>query len=156
MVAVRLDPMSGGEFEEFEAASVEHYAGSLAGTGVPAEAALAQARTEIHQLLPDGLETANTLLRTARDGDDAVGWLWVTLPGGDRPTMAWVHNIVVLPGYRGRGYGRAMMLAAEAEVTARGVTRLGLNVFAANTTAVALYGSLGYAVTAQQMAKSLG
>jgi ribosomal protein S18 acetylase RimI-like enzyme len=155
VLGVRLDPMNGKEFEEFYAAAVEHYAGSVAKTGVPFATALAQATAEIQVLLPDGLETTNVLLRTARDGDDVVAWLWIALPGGNRPTMAWIHDIMVLPEYRGRGYGRAVMLAAEAEVTARGVHRLGLNVFAANTTAVRLYESLGYAVTAQQMAKAL-
>lgn len=155
VLGVRLDPMNGKEYEEFHAAAVEHYAGSVAKTGVPFATALAQAAAEIRVLLPDGLETADVLLRTARDGDDVVGWLWIALPGGNRPTMAWIHNIAVLPEHRGKGYGRAMMLAAEAEVVARGVRRLGLNVFAANTTAVGLYESLGYAVTSQQMAKSL-
>jgi ribosomal protein S18 acetylase RimI-like enzyme len=155
VAVVRLEAMTGKEFEEFLPGAVEHYAASVAGTGVSWETALAQARAEIEELLPDGLDTPNSLLRTGRDGDEVVGWLWLALPGGRRPTMAWVHNVVVLPGHRGRGYGRALMRAAEAEVAARGIGRLGLNVFAANTTAVALYESLGYAVTAQQMAKSV-
>jgi ribosomal protein S18 acetylase RimI-like enzyme len=152
---VRLDPMDGKEFEEFLAASVEHYAESVAGTGVPPETARAQSETVFQELLPDGLKTENVLLRMARDGDDVVGWVWITLPDAERPNLAWIHSVTVLPEHRGKGYGRAVMLAAEAEVTARGVRRLGLNVFAANTTAVGLYESLGYAVTAQQMAKTL-
>jgi ribosomal protein S18 acetylase RimI-like enzyme len=151
---VRLDPMNGQEYEEFLAASVEHYAGSVTRTGVAPDAALAQARETFDRLLPDGLETADVVLRMARAGTDVVGWVWITLPGGDKP-IAWIHNVTVLPEYRGRGYGRAIMLAAEAEVTARGLRELGLNVFAANTPAVALYESLGYAVTSQQMAKTL-
>ena len=34
--------------------------------------------------------------------------------------------------------------------------RLGLNVFGTNTPAIALYDSLGYTVTSQQMSKPLG
>jgi ribosomal protein S18 acetylase RimI-like enzyme len=84
-----------------------------------------------------------------------VGWLWLALPAPDRPATAWIHGITVLPDHRGQGYGRAIMLAAESEVAARGISNLGLNVFATNTPAVHLYQSLGYTVTAQQMAKPL-
>ena len=48
------------------------------------------------------------------------------------------------------------MRAAEQELARRGVTRMALNVFAANTAAIQLYESLGYRVTAQQMAKQIG
>lgn len=47
------------------------------------------------------------------------------------------------------------MLAAERELVDRGVSRLGLNVFGANKTAVRLYERLGYQVIAQQMTKPL-
>ena len=45
---------------------------------------------------------------------------------------------------------------AEAEVRARGMTAIGLNVHGQNMIARSLYDSLGYAVTAQQMKKPLG
>ena len=69
---------------------------------------------------------------------------------------AWVHEVLVDAGERGKGYGRAIMRAAEQELARRGVTRMALNVFAANTAAIQLYESLGYRVTAQQMAKQIG
>jgi len=48
------------------------------------------------------------------------------------------------------------MRAAEEELVHRGVTKLGLNVFGGNTTAIRLYESLGYEVISQQMSKPLG
>jgi ribosomal protein S18 acetylase RimI-like enzyme len=63
-------------------------------------------------------------------------------PDGRR--MAWVSEVEVAEGERGQGHGRALMLLAERECLAAGVRDLGLNVFADNAPANALYRSLGY------------
>jgi ribosomal protein S18 acetylase RimI-like enzyme len=47
------------------------------------------------------------------------------------------------------------MLAAEQECRDRHIDRLELNVFGGNEAAIALYTSLGYGVTSQQMRKQL-
>jgi ribosomal protein S18 acetylase RimI-like enzyme len=88
--------------------------------------------------------------------DEPIGWLWLNVPrlDGD-PLMAWVNHVEVDPAHRGRGYGRAAMLLAEGETRARGMTSLGLNVHRQNTTALSLYGSLGYEVMNQHMRKPL-
>ena len=89
-------------------------------------------------------------------GDEAVGWLWLAVPGPDPDRlMAWVYNIEVDPAFRGRGYGRAAMILAEGEARSHGMTSLGLNVHGQNTVARSLYDSLGYDVTALQMKKPL-
>jgi ribosomal protein S18 acetylase RimI-like enzyme len=78
------------------------------------------------------------------------------LPGAPgRPNSAWVFDIEIDEAYRGKGYGRGLMEAAERELIGRGVTRLALNVFGYNTPAVKLYESLGFTVMSQQMAKPL-
>ncbi|MDE8651723.1 GNAT family N-acetyltransferase [Novosphingobium album (ex Liu et al. 2023)] len=55
-----------------------------------------------------------------------------------------VHDLVVLPGRRGKGLGRMLMAAAEREAMARGACKLTLEVLANNTKARALYAALGY------------
>jgi GNAT superfamily N-acetyltransferase len=57
--------------------------------------------------------------------------------------------------HRGKGYGRAAMLAAEQVVQAAGMTHIALNVFGFNTTARAMYDSLRYRVVSTQMTKPL-
>jgi ribosomal protein S18 acetylase RimI-like enzyme len=156
MVDLTLRPMTAGELTARLTESIEGFAESLAtSNGMP----LAQARVEsarrTNELLPHGVDTEDMLLWTAEAGGRPVGWIWVKLPGGNRPGMAWVYMVGVDEAERGKGYGRAVMLAAEAELVRRGVPRLGLNVFGHNASAIRLYESLGYHVTEQQMAKPL-
>lgn len=55
-----------------------------------------------------------------------------------------VHDLAVLPKARGRGIGRALMQAIEAQAQARGACKVTLEVLAGNDRARALYASLGY------------
>ena len=120
-------------------------------------AARVEAERQTAQLLADGVDTADTLLFVAEDEGRSVGWIWIGVPstanGGD---SAWVYQVLVDAGERGKGYGRAIMRAAEQELARRGMTRIALNVFAGNTAAIQLYESLGFRVTAQLMAKKIG
>jgi ribosomal protein S18 acetylase RimI-like enzyme len=120
------------------------------------EAAQAKAHRDLSVLLKDGPDTAGQLIFRLVAGEQPVGWLWLAVPqpGGD-PHMAWVNDVEVDEAFRGRGYGRQVMLLAEQEAAARGMTSVGLNVHGSNAVARDLYDSLGYQVTAQQMKKSL-
>jgi ribosomal protein S18 acetylase RimI-like enzyme len=69
--------------------------------------------------------------------------------------VPFIYGVEVDSGQRGKGYGRAIMLAGEEECRRLGHKHLDLNVFGDNTTAIGLYDSLGYAVISQQMRKEL-
>ncbi len=148
--------MTTEEYEEFVERSVREYADDKLRSGeYAAETALQQSAAEFDKLLPDGLATPDTLLFTAEGPDGAaVGLLWLALPSGRR-RQAFVFELWVGPDQRGRGYGRAIMLAGEQELAERGVGELGLNVFGHNPVAIGLYESLGYQVTTQQMSKKI-
>ncbi|MFC3500639.1 GNAT family N-acetyltransferase [Micromonospora krabiensis] len=153
-----LDPMTADEWARLRGPLEESYAEEVARhRGYPPDAARDLAATQIAGLLPDGVATAGVLLRVARVDDVQVGWIWVTLPGPGEasPGRAWIHNIEVDPAHRGRGHARRMIQLMEAELAARGVPELGLNVFGSNTVAIGLYESLGFRVAAQQMVKPL-
>ncbi|MFC4021115.1 GNAT family N-acetyltransferase [Micromonospora sp. GCM10011542] len=124
------------------------------------EAARERTASQLGELLPHGAATEGVLLRIARVDGAEVGWMWVTLPEAAGATdagsqRAWIHNIEVHPAHRGRGYARRMIQLIEAELARLGVPELGLNVFGTNTVAIGLYESLGFRVTAQQMAKRI-
>jgi GNAT superfamily N-acetyltransferase len=136
---------------------VESYAEDLARTGrYSAGAARSESARQLAELLPDGVRTPDMLLFTAVVDEEPVGWVWLCLPSpANGRDSAWVYDVLIEPEHRGKGYGRAVMEAAEVEVVARGVTRIGLNVFGRNRPARTLYESLGYEVTSLQMVKTI-
>lgn len=82
----------------------------------------------------------------AFDGDEALG-LANCITGfstfAARPLVN-IHDMAVLPEARGRGVGKALMLAVEAEARTRGACKITLEVLSGNSTAKGLYASLGY------------
>jgi GNAT superfamily N-acetyltransferase len=115
---LELRGMSGAEFDVFYSHLVRDYADDLHGAGMSREAADEQSRTQSAQLIPDG----------------------VTSPGQEFFT-------VVGEDQRRKGYGAAIMNAGALWAREHGHPSLGLNVFAHNSGARALYDSLGYVVT---------
>jgi ribosomal protein S18 acetylase RimI-like enzyme len=156
---LRLEPMSNDEFAALRAQLVEGYAQDIAASrSLDIEHARKTAEEQTDNLLPQGTSTPDMLLFAGKvaDTDEPVGWIWLALPQAlERPDTAWVYNVQIDVEHRGKGYGRALMLAAEEELVRQGVSRLGLNVFGYNKPAVRLYESLGFEITAQQMAKPL-
>jgi ribosomal protein S18 acetylase RimI-like enzyme len=156
MAQVRLRPLTAEEFPAWRDAQVAGYAGDLASSGrVSAERARGRAEESFARLLPDGLGTSGQVVWVGEDAASGhvIGCLW--LGPGEDPGTAWVNTIEVDPAFRGRGYGRALMLAFEDEARSRGFTSVGLNVFGDNAVARGLYESLGYREVARQMTKPL-
>ncbi|HEY0642769.1 MAG TPA: GNAT family N-acetyltransferase, partial [Nocardioides sp.] len=94
-------------------------------------------------------------LWTAVVGDEPVGMGWFELRQRASGVSAWIFDISVDQGHRGKGHGRALLDALHDAARALGATSMTLNVFGDNATAIRLYESSGYAVTAQQMKKEL-
>lgn len=72
---------------------------------------------------------------------------------GDR--YGYILLLYVTPQHRRRGIASALLRQAEAWAIARGDQRLGLQVFAHNGTALALYRKLGYTTQALWMSRPL-
>jgi GNAT superfamily N-acetyltransferase len=147
-------PLEAGEYPAWLASRRAAYARVWTERGVEPEGARLRSEADHARLLPDGPDTAGTVLRVlVHDGTD-VGTLWLAT-AHERGPGAWVFDVEVHPAHRGRGHGRTLMLAAERECLAAGVRTLGLNVFTDNVPALRLYESLGYRPTAHHLHKPL-
>ncbi|WP_406448394.1 GNAT family N-acetyltransferase [Streptomyces sp. NBC_00876] len=149
-------PMTPEEFARWEAGAISAYAQSLVARGAPQETALAAARASHARHLPHGHATEGARLQYLVLEGETVGYLWVA-PFEMHPGLlvGYVFDVEVDERFRGRGYGRALMLQAERIALEAGDERIGLHVVTANTPAVRLYESLGYAPTQYNLAKPL-
>ncbi|GAB3247521.1 GNAT family N-acetyltransferase [Chitinimonas naiadis] len=156
-MSVRLIPMEEAGFAAFQAWSTPAYAVSNIKSGRWTEAeAPAKAAAQVAQLLPQGLATPHHyFFDVVTEESGKVGVLWFALNPTANGPQAWVYEIFIDEAHRGQGLGRAAMMAFEAEALRLGAVSLGLNVFAYNEPAAALYRNLGYSPTAVQMAKPL-
>jgi GNAT superfamily N-acetyltransferase len=55
-----------------------------------------------------------------------------------------IHDIVVLPEYRGQGIGQALLAAVEIEARKQGCCKLTLEILSGNTKAMASYSRFGF------------
>jgi mycothiol synthase len=85
-----------------------------------------------------------TLWFLAETGDEVAGVAICQLHDSGDPRHGWIGILGVLPAYRRRGLGEALLRHAFAEFARRGCTRVSLGVDAENTTgAVGLYERAG-------------
>jgi ribosomal protein S18 acetylase RimI-like enzyme len=83
---------------------------------------------------------ANATVLLGRDDGALVASVLV----GHDGHRGWVYYVTVDPEHRFKGYGRAIMAAAEAWLRARGIEKLQLMVRGDNAKVHAFYRSLGY------------
>lgn len=152
---VRLEPMTPPGYAAFRADQQTAYAGELRDSGTAApESAATRAAAELGELLPAGGAPPGQLLWTAWDGDQQVGHLWLEVTDHHDGPRAFVYDVAVTAGLRRRGYGRAVIAAAEHEARRRGCTCMVLSVFGTNHAALGLYDSLGYQPTEDLLLKT--
>ena len=154
--SAQVRPMTAGEFGTWRQDAIENYARSQARARDTAyEDEIDLAAESFERFLPDGMATAgSSLLIVLGSPDERVGVLWLG-PHPTKPNATWVYEVVIDEAHRGKGHGRAAMLAAERIAREAGHTAIGLNVFGFNQTARSLYDSLGYEVSSVQMHKQL-
>lgn len=155
---VTLRKMTPSEY----AAATEHREAETArelGKFMPQELAWERTRQGTAQFLPDGRDTAGHHLVVAENGSgEVVGNAWIgpdPRQAAGTADSAWLYDINVLAPFRRRGYGSAILHAAEELVAREGRTSLGLNVVGSNEAAIALYRRNGYDVASMYLSKSV-
>jgi ribosomal protein S18 acetylase RimI-like enzyme len=153
---VRLEPMTREQYDAFRLTGEDEYAESIRDSGsLPEAEARERAAADYARLLPDGMDSEGHRFWTAYDGDEAVGLLWLRLKDTSVGVTAFGFDFSVRQDLRRRGYGRALLQAAEEECRRLGVVTVGLNVFGHNLAAQSLYEQMGFEVTSIQMSRRL-
>ena len=158
-MSVRLRPLREDEWLAFVEAGKSQYADDMVENGGFApETARAKAEHDFASILPDGLATEGHFIFAIEDpsSGERVGRLWFARRTVDVGEVAFVYDVNIDESARGRGFGRAAMLALEQQVRAQGLERISLNVFGGNVIARALYASLGYQEMHVWMSKDVG
>ena len=153
---VTLRRMGAADVEDFLAATAPAYAAERAVADHVGEAeAAARARTQTDRLLSQRGDTPGHHFAAVVDTatGDRVGGVWFFLDAETRE--GFVYYLTVSPPCRRRGFARAALSEVEAAARAAGCRTLGLNVFAPNAAAIALYAGAGFAAVAQYMNKRL-
>ncbi len=149
---VQLRPLRDDEFAAWDDAHRRQYARGLVEharlTTAEAEAKVAH---DIPAVLPQGLQTDGARIWAVEVAGRRVGTVFI----GIRDGSAWLYDITIEAEERGRGYGRAAMLALDEEVRTLGFDRVSLNVWGGNEVARRLYRSLGYSEDSVHMSKPL-
>ncbi len=153
---LKLIPMTQPEYEAFLARIIPDYAAENVRAGYWDEAeALEKSRKQTEELLLQGLQTKNHYLYTLYDGENAVGMIWLRADV-DRPKKSgFIFDVEIDEKFRGKGYGKQVMLLIEDKARELGLQSIGLHVFASNKVARNLYESIGYETSSLNMIKQL-
>lgn len=157
MSNLKLRPMMEMEFEAWRIYSRKNYAAEKQKEGLSAEDAKAEAEKSFAKNLPQGKDTPGSYVYAVVQASDGivVGHLWWGPMNQGTNKVPWIYDIELKKEFRGKGYGRAAMQLALADIKAKGFLRMGLHVFGHNKVARGLYESLGFETTNVVMYKDL-
>jgi ribosomal protein S18 acetylase RimI-like enzyme len=153
-----LLPMRPERYGPYLEAAIVGYAQDNVSAGRwPEVGALERSREDFASLLPQGLATPHNFLYEilVDEGGRVVGCLWVHIERKHGAVSAYLYDLEIEPAFRRQGHAVRALQALEAIAVAAGAGGIGLNVFADNTGAQALYRKLGYVPTNFNMHKRL-
>jgi ribosomal protein S18 acetylase RimI-like enzyme len=106
----------------------------------------------LERLIPGLRSHPTTLVILAFDGERPVGeaTCFVGFSTFAAKPLVNIHDLVVLPDYRGRGVGRSLLEAVERKARELGCCKLTLEVLDKNHRAIGAYKSFGFAQYALQ------
>lgn len=153
VMRIRLRELEDSELPEWLEAARRFYVNDLEQhAGMTRAEAEAKAARDHEALFPGGKPAeGNHLFVIEDERAEAIGRLWFA----ERPFGVWLYEIELEDAVRGRGLGRAAMLAFEKHARELGAEKVVLNVFGGNEIARSLYRSLGYVEESVHMGKRL-
>ncbi|MBA8903456.1 GNAT family N-acetyltransferase [Phyllobacterium sp. P30BS-XVII] len=157
---IRFRPMLKTEFEAYYLGYfIPDYAAEISSNyGLSSDEAIAQAKREIAEDLPNGPETEGQTLvciLDVQDGDEqVVGYLWFR--ADPVSSSAFINDIYIFPHFQNKGYGKATLNALQDVLDEMGIQHLRLRVAADNERAKHVYESTGFRLTGFNMTKRIG
>jgi ribosomal protein S18 acetylase RimI-like enzyme len=147
--------MTQPEYEAFLERTIPEYAADHVRAGNWTEAeSLERSRKEFEDLLPLGLNTEDNFLYTLYDGEQAIGLIWMKVKR-QTSISGFIYDVFIEEKFRGKGYGKSLMLLLEEKAREMGLSSLELHVFGSNHVARKLYETIGYETTNVLMSKQL-
>jgi len=105
------------------------------------------------------LDDPAVVLLVAESDAHVIGYAYAAIEGYDwmslRGPAAVVHDVVVDPGYRGRGVGRLLLSATLSHLKSRGAPRVVLSTAQRNDRAQRLFEGMGFRRTMVEMTREL-
>jgi ribosomal protein S18 acetylase RimI-like enzyme len=151
---VSLELMTEEELVQFFPVLWQNYKETLMENGMSESMAEANIEMNKKSLWPEGKLRDGNFLFNVVSNQQRVGHLWIAKQANDLQTF-FIYDIEIGETFRGKGFGRETMLAAEEFSRSQGATHLELNVFWKNDVAKGLYQSLGFNFTSAHMQKKL-
>lgn len=154
--SVRFREMTEEEYLQYSEFNIQNYASERARHFKrPFEEELATAKEQVGELLKDGLHTKAHFISKIIDAEngEAVGHIWFHV--NEAKKSAFLYDIMVEEGFRGKGYGKAALHELEVRLREMGIGQVALHVFADNNLAISLYSKQGYYVASHNMQKDL-
>lgn len=156
-MGIRLAPMAEEDYKRFYNKSLQEYAYNQVQVGNwAAQDAVSLARTELAEMLPQGLETPNAYLSNViNDADEKIGMMWFYVDDGRPKKTAVLLDFFLFPQFRGKGLEEQSLAVFEKGIKAVGVERVELQVFGHKHDEIALYTASQYFKTMVLFAKEL-
>ncbi|MET8646465.1 GNAT family N-acetyltransferase [Streptomyces sp. NPDC004096] len=150
---VTARPMTAAEYPEWLASEKVAYVGDIVRAGaLSPEEAVRKSDRDFAKLIPEGLETPDNTFLVLEAAGEQIGTGWLKhryLPG-----VTYGYSLNIQEQHRGKGYGRAAMVAGEQATLAAGDSALMFTVWGGNEVAMNLYTSAGYRVVEES--RSIG
>ncbi len=155
-MTVKLARMNEEAFNQYYNSAIHEYANEHVKAGNwSEEEAFDKAKKQFEQLLPDGLETNAHVLFSIMYGNETIGTLWLNIKSKEHEKHGFIFDIKLDDDQRGKGYGKATMIALEEYAKSENINQISLHVFTHNERAVALYEKMGYKAKSYNMSKRL-
>ena len=108
-------------------------------------------------MLGQGLSTPHqylyNIILSKEGGETYIGYLWIEAE--DERKRCFIADISLHEQFRHQGWGQKILEILESDMKQRGITRIGLHVFAKNHIAQKLYTKMGYQLIGMNMQKWL-